>query len=284
MKPGLQVLMADRKLGAASKLAFLLLWDMAGEQPGEIVITADLLAGRCGRSPRAVHLWLDQLAKHELVHIIERNERRGTIRLAVYNPCPGDREATPDPQARLPFATAEPVGQDVPPVPPSTEVSAPKPPRSLVPKKQELVSCQSTKESKGPKDSKDSKSEPDDAGPMAAAMAALAATMLETRDPAEQKVRLKARIQSACRGDVADWVAGAAADLVVRYGVPIQELDAILADVDALRTAGSLRSAGRFFHAKARDLAKRFGAPWPRKQRAEVAPQKPPAAGYPCHT
>jgi len=270
MKPGLQVLMADRKLGAASKLAFLLLWDMAGEQPGEIVITADLLAGRCGRSPRAVHLWLDQLAKHELVDIIERNERRGTIRLAVYNPCPGDREATPDPQARLPFGEPE---QEAPA--PSAEVSAPKPPRSLVPKKQENLSCQSTKDSKAPKNPKDSKSAPDDAGPMAAAMAALSATMLETRDPAEQKIRLKARIQSVCRGDVADWVAGAAADLVVRYGVPIQDLDAILGDVDAMRTAGSLQSAGRFFHSKARDLARRHGVPWPRKQRAEVPASKP---------
>jgi hypothetical protein len=63
-----------------------------------------------------------------------------------------------------------------------------------------------------------------------------------------------------------EWVAGSAANLVVYHQVPLQELKQILADVDAMRAAGSLRNAGAFFHSKARALAARHGKPWPRSK------------------
>lgn len=98
----LKILLADRKLGAASKLAFLQLWDYAGRKPGRIVITADWLGSTCGRSPKAAWLWLEELAKHDLIRLGERNERRGSVTIDLYNPCPGgDREANPDRQLRL---------------------------------------------------------------------------------------------------------------------------------------------------------------------------------------
>ena len=96
----------------------------------------------------------------------------------------------------------------------------------------------------------------------------VAAIAAAAADPAWQKERLKRRISAACGGanPVADWVAGSAANLVVYHGVPIEDLDRILGDVDAMRRAGSLRDAGRFFHAKARELALRWGKPWPRHE------------------
>lgn len=71
----LTLLFADRRLGAASKLAFYQLWKFAGEKPGRIVITADFLAGQCGRSPKSAWDWLAELERHDLIKIGERNER-----------------------------------------------------------------------------------------------------------------------------------------------------------------------------------------------------------------
>ena len=82
----LTVLFADRKIGAASKLAFLQLWTFAGQTPGRIVVTADWLASACGRSPKAAWLWLHELEAHDLIKIGERNERRGTIDLDLLQP------------------------------------------------------------------------------------------------------------------------------------------------------------------------------------------------------
>ncbi|MCG2682378.1 MAG: hypothetical protein L6306_02050, partial [Planctomycetales bacterium] len=119
----LKLLIADRKLGAASKLAFLQLWELAGRQPSRIVVTADWLGGVCGRSSKAAWLWLQELEKHDLVRLGERNERRGSVVIDVYNPCPGgDREATPDRQLRLDAAAAAD----------RSEVTATKPPSPLV--------------------------------------------------------------------------------------------------------------------------------------------------------
>ena len=105
----LALLMADRKLGSASKMAYWQLWQFAGGQPGRVVITADWLGGRCGRSSKAAWLWLEELERHDLVKLGERNERRGTVVVDVYNPCPGHRgePITEDPQQRLPIGCGE---------------------------------------------------------------------------------------------------------------------------------------------------------------------------------
>lgn len=316
----LKVLFADRKLGAASKLAFLVLWEYAGRQPGEIVITADWLGSACGRTPKAARLWLAELEKHDLIKILERNERRGTLRLAIYNPCPGNREATPDCQARLPFEPPEVAGEEAPqprgsevlergpPRPPekAAELGAspmefsksrekhaefvatpPKPPRdapSLVPKKKEDLSYQSTKVPKQepknptyptyPKDSRSLEDAAAEAGvtTIAALLPAAGAPALE--EPSDDKERLKARILRACRSTaaapLAEWVAGAAANLVVYHGVAYEDLAGILADVEAMRRAGSLRDPAAFFHSKCRRLAARLGAPWPRSTGREI--------------
>ena len=254
----LSLLLADRKLGAASKLAFLQLWDFAGGQPGRVVITADWLGGVCGRSPKAAWLWLAELEAHDLVKIGERNERRGTIVVDVYNACPGGPGGKfVDSQTRLPIGCG-----DLTPEIGSvwgSEVSATKPPTPLVPRKVVSLSCQSTKSM----DSRDSMS----VG-LGEVAAAIVAGVEATCDPAAQKERLKRRVQAACGSStpVAEWVAGSAANLVVYHGVPVEDLDRILGDVDAMRCAGSLRDAGRFFHSKARALAELHGKPWPRRR------------------
>ena len=247
----LKLLIADRKLGAASKLAFMQLWELADRQPGRIVVTADWLGGVCGRSPKAAWLWLEELEKHDLIRLGERNERRGSVVIDVYNPCPGgDREATPDRQLRLDAAAAAD----------RSEVTATKPPSPLVPKNSKNSSCQSTNEV--PMNSMNS------LVPKGAQIGADAAAIVAAigGDVGEQKARLKRRIQAACGSSnpVSEWVAGSAANLVVYHGVLIEDLDRILADVDAMRSVGSLRDAGGFFHFKVRELAGRLGKPWPR--------------------
>jgi hypothetical protein len=266
----LKLLLADRKLGAASKLAFLQLWDFAGQQPGRVVITADWLGSTCGRSPKAAWLWLEELQSHDLVKIGERNERRGSVVVDVYNPCPGGRcETASDPQTRLPIGSGEitpAIGGDGTRSVAATisEVSSPKPPSPLVPKKVQELSYQSTNVSKN-STSMNSRSGETASG-MAQVGTAVAAAIAVAFDPAEQKMRLKRRIVAACGSatPVADWVAGSAANLVVYHDVPIQELNQVLVDLDAMRAVGSLQHAGKFFHAKAKQLADRFGKPWPR--------------------
>lgn len=247
----LKLLIADRKLGAASKLAFLQLWDLAERQPGRIVVTADWLGGVCGRSPKAAWLWLEELEKHDLIRIGQRNERRGSVSIDLYNPCPGgDREATPDRQLRLEAG--------------GSEVSATKPPSPLVPKNLEDLSYQGTNVSKNSMDPMSAPGPGTIAGDVAAAVATIGVSIDD--DQAAQKARLKRRIQAVCGSStpVAEWVAGSAANLVVYHGVLIEDVDRILADIDAMRQVGSLQNAGRFFHFKARELAARLGKPWPR--------------------
>ena len=97
-------------------------------------------------------------------------------------------------------------------------------------------------------------------------VASLAQVAEETANPGEQKRQLIRRIESIVNDPkMGRYVAGAAADLVVFHGVPLADLNHILADVDAMRSAGSLKdSSGRFFHFKARELADRCGKPWPK--------------------
>jgi hypothetical protein len=112
--------------------------------------------------------------------------------------------------------------------------------------------------------------------PLPAAIAADLAQAAEARDEAARptdRERVCERIRQVVRDKAMHpSIVGRAADLVIHHGVPFEELRAILADVEAMRAAGSLRSAGRFFHAKIKALAARFGAPWstanPNPQRA----------------
>ncbi len=261
----LALLFADRKLGAASKLAFLQLWRFAGCQPAQVTITADWLAGRCGRSPKAAWLWIEELQNHDLIAVGERNERRGTITITVFNPCPGRRAAITDAQLRMDFTPApEPPSAAAEPV---AEVLEPKPPRPLVPKKNSTsISYQSTNVSKASKPKEASKS---NALPKRADFLAIAAAAMPA--PAEQKEALKRRIVAACAPErVADWVAGQAANLVLYHEVPMRELDQILADVDAMARTGKEFHPAAFFHSKARQLAWRHGAPWPHRRATEV--------------
>lgn len=270
----LDLLFADRKLGAASKLAFLMLWRFAGEKPGRIVVTADWLAGQCGRSPRAAWDWLAELERHDVVKLGERNERRGSVVVDVYNPAPGSREAIPDAQTRLPIgnnaepADAEPSRAPVSPAETVSGVFAPKPPRPLVPKKQESISSQSTNVIKEPTQPKNSTSQREPSASMGDALAAVLVRFESTADPARQKEALKRRIVAACGRSTpcADWVAGSLAGLVAYHDVPVEDVNRILGDLDAMRSAGSLRHAGKFVHAKARELAGRLGKPWPRRE------------------
>jgi hypothetical protein len=102
-------------------------------------------------------------------------------------------------------------------------------------------------------------------GTVAGVAACVAAAVQAFGDPAEQKTRLVRRIQQVVDDpQMNPYVARAAADLVVFHEVPLADLEKILADVTAMREAGSLLVAGAFFHSKARTLAGRHGKPWPK--------------------
>ncbi len=311
MLDSLDMLFADRKIGAAAKLAFLQLWRFAGGQPGQVVITTDWLGGCYGRRPRSAWNWLEDLQRHDLIEMGERNERRGSVEVFVFSPAPGkDREATPDPQMMMDLQTGNAADCEAIPdpqpqpngsvgeaagvstqEPPSNSAAAgvspqkppqetpqktpQKPPRPLVPKKYQRetkdLTYQSTKAPKNTKDTKESdatsRSNPSGETSMSLVAAFQAATAVLDVEPQVQKARLKQKIKSVCGGKVTDWVAGSAANLVVYHDVPEEDLRRILGDVQAMRDVGSLRDAGAFFHAKARQLAARHGQPWPRRGR-----------------
>jgi hypothetical protein len=273
----LDLLFADRKLGAASKLAFYQLWRFAGNSPGRVVITADWLAGQCGRSPRVAWDWLAELEKHDLIKLGERNERRGTVVVDVYNPAPGqtDRAAITD---RTLFqgvdcvATSAGAGVDSSPAdvskPPAgvSVVSAQEAPRLIEPRNTKSVTCQSPN-AHTPKEFKETKnSMGGPVGSLSEALATALAASPATDEPAQQKERLKRRIVQACRGKIADWVAGSAANLVVYHDVPFRDVNEVLCDVQAMFDAGSLKNPGAFAHSKFRELAGRLGKPWPRRE------------------
>jgi DNA-binding transcriptional ArsR family regulator len=94
--------------------------------------------------------------------------------------------------------------------------------------------------------------------------AAIAAPIDRATDPIVAKARWIDRIHAVVDGptDLAEWVAGAAANLAVFHDLG-PELDHVLCDVDAMRRAGSLRDGPRLFHQLARRLANRHGKPWP---------------------
>jgi len=143
-------------------------------------------------------------------------------------------------------------------------------PALLVPKntKNKKVSYQGTNEHQGQRSLVLQEPPADGAGgprPIGEAVAAtIAAAVDRVSDPVGQKRRLAARIRGVLRdARCGAWVVGAAADLVVFHGVPVADLEHVLADIEAMRAAGTLRSAGALFHHKAAQLARRRGAPWP---------------------
>jgi len=123
-------LFREPSIGAASKLAFLRLWEAAGKEPGEIMISLADLGHAYGRSRRAARKWIDELAAAGLVQIDDHDDRRGRVYLTVWSPHPGRRERRPDLQQRLPLSFDRPELAE--PAPRSegnrADVSAPKGP------------------------------------------------------------------------------------------------------------------------------------------------------------
>ncbi|HUT13526.1 MAG TPA: hypothetical protein VMY42_23765 [Thermoguttaceae bacterium] len=67
-------------------------------------MTAAAIAQRIGVTDcKTVRKALGELAAHDLIALIDRDRRRGTILIAVYAPYPGRAVPLPDPQLRLPF-------------------------------------------------------------------------------------------------------------------------------------------------------------------------------------
>jgi len=91
-------------------------------------------------------------------------------------------------------------------------------------------------------------------------------TLSEVVGHREQKDRLKKQIQAVCGFCLSDWCAGCAANLVVYHEVPLEEIEKILCDLDAMRRVGTLKNPSGFFHSQVRKVAGRYGKPWPRSK------------------
>jgi hypothetical protein len=294
---GLDRLLADRVLGQAPKLAFLFLWRERGFDVNDEITVEDTDLGRSlGRDRRSAQDWLRALEGAGLIEIRRRDRRRGVYWITVP---PGRREPMPDGQGRLPLEDCSPAGEPTPRPGSKTEGGEPTPRPSAIDACQwragistrksprpygtkenmnsflpNYQSNQSTKEGIGTLESRSgagiSAQKPprgfSSEGPRPLDVSgAIAATLAGTCSPAEQRRRLMARIQAVVREPLTEWVLGAAANLVAIHGVPIQEMDLILCDVEAMRAAGGLGSSAAFFHFKARELALRHGISWPRR-------------------
>ena len=113
----------DPSIGGSTALAMAWLWELAGSRPSTIVATAVGLGAQFGRSARAAWDWLEKLAAHRLIEILDRDERRGVITLYVFDPREPEacRVRRPDPQPLLAGMEEEQ----------ASGVSAQKPPSTL---------------------------------------------------------------------------------------------------------------------------------------------------------
>ncbi len=310
----LQPLRRDTAVGPAAKLCFEWLWHYAGGRPGYLVVNCKMIAYELGRDRSSAANWLSALEKHGLIEIVDRDKRRGALHVYVYHPNPGDRPARPDPQGRLPFEAPDVSGapEDTKPhdgatkqcrvfggkpgtktaetlentanPPPACRVFSRKPGSLLGTNKNKDLTYQSTNEQFGTKNTNDTNSaqestcaRADGPVPIGAAVAeAIAATVDEVAHPLQQKRRLERRILNVVRDPkMGKYVAGKTADLVVFHDVPLRDLEKILGDVEAMRQAGTLRSAGAFFHMKVQQLAARYGVPWRKSKDESCATGKP---------
>lgn len=294
----LEPLRRDAKLGPASKLAFQWLWHHAGAKPAHLLVTTKMLGFELGRTPQAAQKWLDQLIKAGLIEIVDRDQR-GMINLYIFHPHPGSARNRPDPQRLLPLEPPPPPANLSPPKgshlstpkgenlstpkgsrpthqtpekpaipPPATNLSAAKgvhlSPRPIGTNEEDIFNLPKYQ---GTTRSKDTIGTIEDPTHIGLVLAEALSKFTEATHPLEQKRRLVQDIKRIVNTRLADWVAGATADLIVFHEVPLRDLQHILQDVCVMRQAGNLRSASGFFHRKAEDLADRYAAPWPKKRK-----------------
>jgi hypothetical protein len=129
----------DASIGGSTALAMAWLWESAGRRPATIVVTPVGLGAEFGRSARSAWDWLENLVEHRLIEILDRDPRRGTITLYVFDPRDPEtcRVRPADPQKPLPGMEDEPGGSGVsaqkPPTPLKLAgVSAQKPPTETI--------------------------------------------------------------------------------------------------------------------------------------------------------
>jgi len=132
----LWAVLGDARLGAASKLLFVFLWFLNRGRPGELLLSPSRLATLLGRDRRRLFDWLANLEKLGLVEVLERERKRGTVRLLLFAPAPAvlRSESGSDCAQRFLFsADGSTEGAAVltpePPRPGPAAVTAPKPPR-----------------------------------------------------------------------------------------------------------------------------------------------------------
>ncbi|HUT10729.1 MAG TPA: hypothetical protein VMY42_09550 [Thermoguttaceae bacterium] len=107
----------DRTLSHPAKRVYRVLHRTAAAiGSAELAVTAAAVAERIGATdPRTARRALDELAGQDLISLVDRDRRRGTLLVVVYAPYPGKAAPLPDPQKRFEFDRADNPAQACPP-------------------------------------------------------------------------------------------------------------------------------------------------------------------------
>ena len=117
----------DRILGPGCKATYQLLWLLADCRPGRISVRSEDLGAFQGKTRNAAAQWIKHLVKNNLIEVVGRNKRRGTLEIYVWSPNPSDRHKKPDPQLLLPLNPELQELQEPQEPPPPTQSAQPEP-------------------------------------------------------------------------------------------------------------------------------------------------------------
>ena len=286
-----------RMMGAAisadAKLAWIVLWDLAGCRPAHLAVHVATLGRYLGRTERSAQRWLATLDQLGVIEIDRREA--GRTWLSVIDPEDAPQLAVVRPtdprQIRLPFADPDP-GLAAPilqlahpdPDPPRTcgdtcddttagppELTQPQAPAGNV----TTAAPMATRPPHEPIDGLQSKPMPHNSpgalptspsagpAPIQSALVAAVDRLADSRTPEQRLVQLQARVA----GTVGDpgtnpAVYRQAAAAVVYRDLDPELLDQVLEDVRRKRGDGTLRSPGAYFTVRIRSAMERDGIPW----------------------
>jgi hypothetical protein len=112
----------NNALGPAAGRAFCeYLWPLANHAPGRLKISTRQMGAEFGFSPQAADNWIATLLGAGQIQIFDRDKKRGTVDLYVFDPDDEVRIAPVDPQKTLDFADDQPPPEPPPATLPMTQ-------------------------------------------------------------------------------------------------------------------------------------------------------------------
>jgi hypothetical protein len=100
-------LLQSTELPQEFRLAYLLLWNIAGARPGRVAVRFSDLAAMLGKSERAGYRWIERLTDAGWIEAIETWPRGGTFRVLPWRPRDSRRPRPSKPGQQKHFTFAE---------------------------------------------------------------------------------------------------------------------------------------------------------------------------------